>query len=91
MANRTVNLISDVWVKATVDTESPFKLINDGNRANRLLWIADAVQPPSTKESLQRAVGLTVDESMSRFDEMEGEDLWLLGKTGQTCIMVGPV
>jgi|GEM_PF-5163993 len=90
MPSRQVNLISDVWVKATNDNTSPFRLVNDGNESNRILWIADTTQPPNTQASLDRATSLTVDESMSRFDEMAGEDLWVLGKTGQSIVMIGP-
>lgn len=86
MANREVPLVTNTWVEVTKDTTSIFRLVNEANAEIR--WIADANQPTFDDANLGRSVRLQNEESMSRFDEMANNRLWVLGKTGQSVVMI---
>ena len=93
VGNRSVDLVDGIWVQVTGDTTSPFLLINESK--TKIQWIADTVQPPSAdanapvpNASAKRSVTLTTTESLSRFPEMEGAHLWVLGPSSTSIVIV---
>ena len=78
--NRKVNLSSREWTQVTSTADGPFRLVNQ-NKA-KLLWWTGLALPVTELEkaaAIDAAVTLNVDESMSRFAEMEGLHLYMMG------------
>ena len=85
IGNRRVELSSTEWTQVTRDTTSLFRVVN-GNKAN-ISWIVGSTLPVTVAENAdaqQRQVSLTVDETMSRFPEMEGLHLYMIGSSNRS-------
>jgi len=86
--SHAVDLTTGVFVRVTGDTLSPFTMVNESN--DPILWIASTTQPAYNNQSLKDAVRLTSRESMSRFEDMDGCHLYVMGDTGTHVVMIDP-
>ncbi len=82
--NRRVNLDSRVWTQVTSDTASPFRIVNQ-NKAAITWWagVAAPTTPQEIKDAIASAITLTVDETMSRFEEIDGLHVFMRGSSNR--------